>query len=187
MRIFTGDFAQTFPNRIHPDVGGDAANVLVISEQVFVKVPLPKARASVAKMQSRRMPFESPDEAKKICLFVSALHQDMQMIGHQAPGMKEESRNGSILFENVDDFFSQGTVGERLCALCGTNRHEVRSPAGVIVPCKVKAFSLSQSLRIIAYSHGNAFCRARRWLSGRARRHPNGRTVALVWNGNAGR
>lgn len=113
------------------------------------------------------MPFESPDEAKKICLFVSALHQDMQMIGHQAPGMKEESRNGCILFENVDDFFSQGTVGECLCALCGTNRHEVRSPAGVIVPCKVKAFSLSQSLRIIAYSHGNKFCRARRWLSGR--------------------
>jgi hypothetical protein len=75
------------PNRILPNISGDRSNVLVGSEQVIVKASLPESVVRIDGPGSGGRPtLEASHETDKVFTF----HQQMDMVGHEAPGKQPD-------------------------------------------------------------------------------------------------
>jgi hypothetical protein len=83
--------AESFANRIPPNVAGDVFGGVGVAKNVVVVAHFPQAVRSSAVKSKGGAGFEGADEFLQVRERLSALNEKMQMIGHEAIGMENEA------------------------------------------------------------------------------------------------
>jgi hypothetical protein len=100
---FVGMIAEAFADGIPQDVAGYVFDLIVGAENVVVVAGFPEGAAvGLAKLEGGEL-FEEADEFLQVALVVGAFGKDVEVIWHQAVGVKAEGMVGGAFEEQRED------------------------------------------------------------------------------------
>jgi len=132
--------AQPFSYWIPPNVAGDVLDDLVGPQNVIVVPHLPEALAVSFLEFIRRVLFEGVDELNQVGGVRGSLTEEMNVVRHDAIGVKGEIPLSRSLQEMTEQPFPGGLILEKGRAPFGSNSHEINPATAVVFRRTAKTF-----------------------------------------------
>jgi hypothetical protein len=136
MRIIAEPLAYWIP----PNVAGDVLDDLVGPQNVIVVAHLPKALAVSFFEFIRRALFEGVDELDQIGVVRESLTKEVNVVRHDAIGVKREIPLSGSFQEMTEQPFPCGLILEKGRAPFGPNGHEINPATAVVFRRAAKTF-----------------------------------------------
>jgi hypothetical protein len=132
--------AQPFSYRIPPNVAGNILDDLLRPQNVIVVAHLPKTLAVSFFEFIRRALFEGVDELNQVGGVRESLTKEMNVVRHNAIGVKREIPLSGSLQEMTEQPFPSGLILEKGRAPFGSNSHEINPATAVVFRRVAKTF-----------------------------------------------
>jgi hypothetical protein len=132
--------AEPFSYWIPPNVAGDVLDDLVGPQNVIVVTHLPKAPAMSLFEFIRRALFEGVDELNQVRSVRESLTKEMNVVRHDAIGVKREIPLSGSFQEMTEQPSPSGLILEKGRAHFGPNGHEINPGTAVVFRRAAKTF-----------------------------------------------
>ncbi|MGB2900951.1 MAG: hypothetical protein WBB89_16950 [Candidatus Acidiferrum sp.] len=132
--------AQPFPYRIPPNVTGDALDDLVGPQNVIVIAHLPEPPAMSFLEFIRSALLEGVDELNQVRGVRESFTKEMNVVRHDAIGVKREIPLSGSFQETTGQPFPYGLILEKGRAPLGPNGHEINPATAAVFRRTAKTF-----------------------------------------------